>query len=203
MPEFYDLNLVMPRATKTTRNSAVPPSMLPALVAMACSGYSVVAISRVVYGYPSRETDQCDFDPSNWADAVAAKCAESAMLGHCLEARALTILRRLTIVAESKEDVTVSLNEEVTCTYDILAVSISVHSKMMLARLPYILFLKLKLSCFTLTYRFNRRAKRRGSSLVRVLKCTSSWLTYRRNYPTLFTRTRCAFVEPKIRTRIM
>lgn len=127
MPEFYDLNLVMSRATKTTRKSPVPSSMLSALVTMSCSGYSTVAISRVVYGQPSRESDQCDFDPSNWAHAVATKCAESAILGHCAEACSLTLLKRLTIVAEGKADVTRSLSEEVACTYDVIAVSLSFH----------------------------------------------------------------------------
>jgi hypothetical protein len=125
MPEFCDLNVVMPRATKTTRTSSLPPSLQPDLVALSCSGYSTVAISRTVYGRPKKTSDLCDFDPSGWAQVVAAMSADSAMLRLRDGRLPLTMLKRLTIVAETPEDASSSLSQEVVNSYDIIAVSFS------------------------------------------------------------------------------
>ena len=123
---FADLNVVMLRSTcRTSLTSSLPPVPKETLRVLQASGYTTVALSRVVFGRPKKDS-KCDFNPKRFTDELEAlrKAGElpTAVLGpHRHGPAPLTVLSRLTLVAENPEDITEAISNEVLASYDIVA----------------------------------------------------------------------------------
>ena len=118
---FADLNLILPRSSaKTSLTSRMPLLVKDTVRAMWASGIATVALARVAYGIPAKDF-RCDFDPRKFQAEVEASGPSSSVAG-CPPKAPISILSRLTVVAETPEDLIKETSFDVLSSFDLVAV---------------------------------------------------------------------------------